>query len=90
MSPLASRKGWFPMRTFTIKELAGYDGSHGVAYVAFEGRVYDVSPSFLWQRGKHQVTHRAGTDLTEALKSAPHGAELLERFPVVGRLAESD
>jgi predicted heme/steroid binding protein len=37
------------MRTFTIKELAGYDGSNGVAYVAFEGRVYDVSPSFLWR-----------------------------------------
>ena len=78
------------MRTFTRKELAGYDGSGGIAYIAYEGKVYDVSPSFLWQKGKHQVIHRAGADLTEALKSAPHGPELLARFPVVGRLANSD
>jgi len=29
------------------------------------------------------------TDLTEALKDAPHGAELLEKFPVVGGFALS-
>jgi predicted heme/steroid binding protein len=78
------------MRTFTKEELAGYDGSRGMAYVACEGKVYDVSQSFLWQKGKHQVIHRAGADLTEALKRAPHGSELLERFPVVGRLVDLD
>ena len=78
------------MRNFTIKELARYDGSHGIAYVACAGKVYDVSRSFLWQRGKHQVRHRAGCDLTEALESAPHGPELLKRFPVVGRLVSTD
>lgn len=31
-----------------------------------------------------------GCDLTEALKRAPHGSELLERFPVVGKLLSSD
>ena len=78
------------MRIFTRKELARYDGSRGIAYVACEGKVYDVSQSFLWQKGKHQVIHRAGADLTEALKRAPHGPELLERFPVVGRLVDLD
>ena len=78
------------MRTFTKQELAKYDGSSGIAYVACDGKVYDVSQSFLWQRGRHQVVHRAGCDLTEALKEAPHSAELLERFPVVGRLIGSD
>jgi predicted heme/steroid binding protein len=78
------------MRIFTIKELARYDGRRGIAYVACEGKVYDVSQSFLWQKGKHQVIHRAGTDLTEALKGAPHGAELLEKFPVVGIFATPD
>jgi predicted heme/steroid binding protein len=78
------------MRTFTKEELAKYDGSSGMAYVAFEGKVYDVSRSFLWQKGRHQVIHRAGADLTEALSKAPHGSELLERFPVVGRLVDPD
>jgi len=78
------------MRTFTKEELAKYDGRDGVAYVAYCGKVYDVSQSFLWQRGRHQVAHRAGHDLTEALKEAPHASELLERFPVVGKLLSSD
>ena len=78
------------MRAFTKEELAKYDGSNGIAYVACCGKVYDVSQSFLWQRGRHQVVHRAGRDLTEVLKGAAHGAELLERFRVVGRLLDPD
>jgi predicted heme/steroid binding protein len=78
------------MRTLTRKELARYDGSGGIAYVACEGKVYDVSQSFLWQKGKHQVIHRVGADLSEVLKGAPHGSELLERFPVVGSLVDPD
>jgi predicted heme/steroid binding protein len=42
--------------------------------------------SFQWQKGIHQIQHLAGTDLTEALKDAPHGAGLLDKFPVVGKL----
>lgn len=59
-------------------------------YVAFEGKVYDVSSSFLWRQGRHQVFHEAGKDLTEALKGAPHGAELLQKFPVVGELVNEE
>ncbi|MBN1763432.1 MAG: cytochrome B5 [Methanomicrobia archaeon] len=77
------------MRTFTREELARYNGRNGApAYVAFEGNVYDVSGSFLWREGKHQVIHHAGEDLTGSLDHAPHGAELLDRFPVVGTLEE--
>jgi predicted heme/steroid binding protein len=77
------------MRTFTREELQKFDGREGrPAYVAFRGKVYDVSGSFLWRGGKHQVLHQAGEDLTEAMQEAPHGEELLARFPVVGELQE--
>jgi predicted heme/steroid binding protein len=75
------------MKVFTREELKKYDGSKGIAYVAYAGKVYDVSRSFQWQKGVHQVTHYAGCDLTDALKQAPHGADRLEKFPIVGELA---
>jgi predicted heme/steroid binding protein len=75
------------MRIYTVQELAAYDGRDGApAYVAFEGKVYDVTASFLWQGGVHQVLHRAGTDLTQALGQAPHSPDLLKKFVVVGLL----
>jgi predicted heme/steroid binding protein len=77
------------VRVFTKEELKKYDGSDGIAYVAYEGKVYDVSRSFHWKKGVHQVTHYAGRDLTDALKEAPHGVELLHKFPIVGELVES-
>ncbi len=75
------------MKEFSKKELEKYNGENGApAFIAYRGKVYDVSDSFLWQDGKHQVTHKAGEDLTDALRDAPHGSDLLERFPVVGIL----
>jgi len=75
------------MKEFTEKELKQYDGREGRrAYIACCGEIYDVTDSFLWKNGKHQVTHYAGKDLTTELKKAPHGVDLLGRFPVVGRL----
>jgi predicted heme/steroid binding protein len=78
------------MRTFTKEELCQYNGKNGApAYIAYKGNVYDVSNSFLWQKGKHQVVHFAGADLTENLDhDAPHGADLLERVPMIGTLVE--
>jgi len=77
------------VRTFTREELARYQGRNGApAYVAYEGKVYDVSDSFLWKGGRHQVLHQAGCDFTDALDQAPHGPGLLERFPLVGMLQE--
>ncbi|SHH27420.1 cytochrome b5 domain-containing protein [Thermosipho atlanticus] len=77
------------MRVFTKEELSKYNGKNGYpAYIAYEGLVYDVTESFLWKNGKHQALHKAGQDLTEALKNAPHGKEFLKKFPVVGILKE--
>ena len=76
------------MRVFTKDELAKYDGSDGIAYVAYNGKVYDVSQSFQWRKGIHQIIHHAGRDLTAVLKQAPHGPEMLDKFTVVGRLEE--
>ncbi len=79
------------MLELTLDELARYDGTDGKpAYIAYEGKIYDVSESFLWQGGKHQALHRAGADLTEALADAPHGPDLLTRVPIVGRLRDYD
>lgn len=78
------------MRVFTREELKKYDGTNGISYVAYRGKVYDVSKSLQWKKGVHQVTHKAGQDLTEALKEAPHLPDLLFKFPVVGKLAEED
>ncbi len=73
---------------FTRAELALFDGRDGVSYVACEGKVYDVSKSFTWKKGRHWVRHKAGQDLTAALNDAPHSAELLQRFPIVGELVD--
>ena len=78
------------VKEFTEKELAQYDGKRGnPAYVAYKGKVYNVSDSFLWKNGEHQVFHNAGVDLTNELDQAPHGTDVLEKFPVVGILCEA-
>lgn len=74
----------------TREELASYNGENGQpAYVAVRGTIYDVSQSPMWQAGRHADAHQAGCDLTLELKTAPHVAAVIERFPVVGRLEES-
>jgi len=73
------------MKEFTKEELARYNGKNGTpAYVAYKGKVYDVSDSFLWRSGSHQVLHKAGTDLTDAIKQAPHSTDVLKKFPLIG------
>jgi len=75
------------MKEFTEEELARYNGKNGnPVYVAYKGKVYDVSTSFLWKDGTHQVLHKAGADLADALEQAPHSGDVLEKFPVVGIL----
>jgi predicted heme/steroid binding protein len=79
------------MRRFTREELKQYDGRKGrPAYIAYRELVYDVSESFLWQGGTHQVLHRAGRDLTEELETAPHGPDLLDRCPFAGVLSKQE
>jgi predicted heme/steroid binding protein len=78
------------MREYTMEEVARCTGEDGKpALIACNGKVYDVSESYYWRKGRHQVLHRAGTDLTVELARAPHGAHLLEKVPVVGTLREA-
>jgi predicted heme/steroid binding protein len=72
---------------FTVEQLKRYDGKEGRrAYIAYKGKVYDVTDSYLWTDGDHQGEHIAGKDLTEAMANAPHGEENLERVRLVGVL----
>lgn len=74
------------MREFTLQELAGMDGREGrPAYVAYEGRVYDVTESSMWADGDHMGAHDAGGDLTEEHADAPHDVYVTD-FPEVGVL----
>ena len=71
----------------TKEELAKFDGRDGQpVYVAVSNTIYDLSESSYWKDGNHLDSHRAGQDLTEELKKAPHVRAVVERFPVVGRL----
>jgi predicted heme/steroid binding protein len=68
-------------------QLEQCDGKDGhPAYIAYKGTIYDVSGSKLWKGGSHLKKHSAGIDLTDVLKSAPHGEEKILTMPVVGRL----
>lgn len=74
-------------KKFTLEELKNYDGKEGrPAYIAYKGKVYDVSDDFLWADGDHQGEHTAGNDLTEELPLAPHMEDVLERVKLIGVL----
>jgi predicted heme/steroid binding protein len=46
------------MRIFTAQEVFFYNGKDGrPAYIAYKGKVYDVTNSFLWKGGRHLVLH---------------------------------
>jgi len=76
------------MKTFTLEELAQFDGKDGrPTYVAYNGKVVDVSGSKIWKGGRHMNRHDAGHDLTADLAQAPHPEDRLERYPQVGVLA---
>ncbi len=74
------------MNTYTKQQLALRNGQDKPEiWVAFEGKIYDVSLSRLWRNGKH-YEHWAGQDLTEELKDAPHTRSVFEKFDVIGFL----
>jgi len=75
--------------TFTMDEIAQYDGKDGnPAYIVVDGVVYDVTDVGQWSSGSH-FNFEAGADVTEALQdSAPHGANMLNQAEVVGTIDE--
>jgi len=78
-------------KAFSIEELHAFDGKEGrPAYVACKGSVYDVTESKLWKDGSHLRKHSAGNDLTEILKTAPHGEEKILAMKKAGELKPTD
>ena len=77
------------MKEFKLAELREFDGKEGKpAYVAQNGKVYDVSDSKRWKGGLHMNRHHAGNNLTTDIQAAPHDPSVLERYPQVGTLKE--
>jgi predicted heme/steroid binding protein/uncharacterized membrane protein len=74
-------------KEISLTELAAGNGGQGKpTLIAHGGLVIDVSASELWAGGEHMGLHRAGQDLTREFADAPHGVEVLERYPQVGVL----
>jgi len=74
-------------KEFSLEDLKEFRGAEGrPGYIAFGGRIIDISASKHWHHGHHMGTHQAGHDLTGEIDAAPHGPEVLERFPQVGVL----
>ena len=75
------------MEEITSEELLLDNGKDGKpVYIAFQGKVYDVSKSPLWSKGLHMNRHPSGKDLSGEISAAPHGTEVFERYPQVGVL----
>ena len=73
------------MKEFDSLSLSEVDGREGrPTFLAYKGKVYDVSSSKLWKEGRHMRVHLAGRDLSSSLKNAPHGEEVFEKLPLVG------
>jgi predicted heme/steroid binding protein/uncharacterized membrane protein len=78
-------------RQITEEELKKCDGKEGrPAWVAFRGKVYDVSASPRWSGGVHMKRHLVGRELTSEFAAAPHDERVFQRFPVVGTLVAAE
>ena len=71
----------------TRQELEENNGKNGKpAWMAYQGKVYDVSESSFWIEGEHLGMHNAGKYLTNELEMAPHREENFVRVKYVGEL----
>jgi predicted heme/steroid binding protein len=74
-------------KKITQQELEANDGKDGKpAWIAYQGKVYEVTDSSFWMEGEHMGMHNAGKDLTEELEMAPHSDEKFADLKVVGEL----
>ncbi|WP_221405460.1 cytochrome b5 domain-containing protein [Roseivirga ehrenbergii] len=75
------------MKSYTPSQLALRNGQdRPEIWVAYQGRIYDVTSSRLWKNGMH-YEHWAGQDLTNELPDAPHTEKVFEKFSVIGILS---
>lgn len=79
------------MKELGPDELGKCNGKNGnPAYIAHKGKVYDVTKSAKWKGGFHMLRHHAGGDLTAEIAAAPHGVDVLARYPQVGVLKKKE
>lgn len=73
-------------RVFTMEELRTYYNGNGEnpAYVAYKGKVYDVTNHEGWEGGQHFSGAKAGEDITNMFGSAPHSESVVDDLPEVG------
>jgi predicted heme/steroid binding protein/uncharacterized membrane protein len=75
------------MQEFDLESLEKFDGHENrPVYVAYKGKVFDVTKSPMWKNGLHMKRHSAGKDLSNELAAAPHGPENLDKYPQIGTL----
>lgn len=73
-------------KDFTQQQLAEFDGKDGnPAYVAVNGKVYDVTGNAAWAAASH-FGLRAGRDLTGEFASCHKGQPILDKLKLVGKL----
>lgn len=76
------------METYTKNQLALRNGQDkDEIWVAYKGKIYDVTKSRLWRDGKH-YEHWAGQDLTDELANAPHFDTVFDKFDCIGELKD--
>lgn len=76
-----------PKARMTLDDLRPLDGTENrPAYFAYKGKIYDVCLSKFWKGGTHFKKHQAGNDLTDLLKTAPHGEEKIWTMPEIAEL----
>jgi predicted heme/steroid binding protein/uncharacterized membrane protein len=76
-------------RDLSTEELSRCNGKDGrPVYICHRRRIIDVAQSPLWAGGLHMDRHAAGRDLTNDIEAAPHGLDVLDRYPEVARLVE--
>ena len=77
------------LRKFTLEHFKENDGKNGKpAYIAYKGKVYDVSDNYLWGDGGHFGVHQAGLNVTDGMSDAPHGEDKLEAITLIGELVK--
>ncbi len=75
------------MKAYNRSQLALRNGQDKEeVWVAYKGRIYDVTSSRLWNAGKH-YEHWAGQDLTDELADAPHTEQVFQKFQQIGTLS---
>ena len=70
------------MKEYTLEELAEYNGKNGKMYIAYQGQVYDVSNSYLWEDGSIRDFMMQARILPKTWMRHPMGLKRLKTIPL--------